>query len=790
MNQPSDADRTHLPLRRARRVDASPADLPVDVRHSTPPRPEAPLRPPAGAPNVLVVLIDDMGFGASSAFGGPCEMPTAERMAAQGVRFTRFHTTALCSPTRQALLTGRNHHTVNMGVIAEVATAARGYTGVRPDDCATLAQVLRMNGYSTGAFGKMHQTPPWETSPAGPFDRWPTGEGFDRFYGFLGGDTHQFTPALVDGTTPIEPPRTPEEGYHLSEDLVDQVIGWTSTLGALTPDKPWFAYLAFGATHAPHHAPQSYLDSYRGAFDHGYDEQRARTFARQQELGVVGPDAELTAPNPHIPLYADLDEDSRRVGNRLFEAYAAMATHADDQVDRLLRALEEQGVLDDTLVLYVLGDNGASAEAGAFGTFNEMAYQNDVAMTTAQIQERLDEVGGPTAFNHVPAGWAHAMNTPYQWSKIVASHWGGTRTGMIARLPGRVPAGEVRHQFTHVIDVVPTILELAGLPVPTSVNGIDQAPLEGTSFLYALDDADAAERHRTQYFEIAGNRGIYHDGWTAVTQHLLPWPDRTYPVPAFDGDTWELYAPGDWTQAHDVAAEMPEKLRELQDRFLVEAARYHVLPLDDRQRERFDPRVAGRQDLVGDRTRMVLRPGMTRLNENTVLNVKNTSFRATASLTLPEDAPASGVVLAQGGGFGGWVIYLDAGVPVYVHNFVGLELFTVRGTSALPAGEQTLVLDFVYDGGGAGRGGTATFRLGRGEDATVLGSGRVERTVPALFSFDEGLDVGLDSLDPVVAGYPTPQGRFSGTVHQVVLDIDPGAEHDEEMVVRARYRRQ
>lgn len=779
MTDPQTLDRHRLPIARPE----PPQDMAVDARDAERREPQPPLRPPAGAPNVLVVLIDDMGFGASSAFGGPCEMPAAERMAAEGVRFSRFHTTALCSPTRQALLTGRNHHTANMGVIAEVATSARGYTGVRPDDCATLAQVLRMNGYSTGAFGKMHQTPPWETSPAGPFDRWPTGEGFDTFYGFLGGDTHQFTPALVDGTTPIEPPRTPEEGYHLSEDLVDRVIDWTGTLTALTPDKPWFAYLAFGATHAPHHAPASYLQRYRGRFEHGYDRQRELTFARQQELGLVPEDAELTPPNRLIPLYDELSDDDRTVGNRLFEAYAAMASHVDDQVARLVGALEEQGVLDDTLVLYILGDNGASAEAGAFGTFNEMAYQNDILMTTDQIKERLDDIGGPHAFNHVPAGWAHAMNTPYQWSKIVASHWGGTRTGMIARLPGRVPAGEVRHQFTHVIDVVPTVLELAGLPAPTQVNGVTQTPLEGTSFAYALEEPAAPERHRTQYFEIAGNRGIYHDGWTAVTQHVLPWPDRSIPTPNLAEDTWELYGPDDWTQARDLATEMPEKLRELQDRFLIEAATYHVLPLDDRQRERFDPRIAGRQDLMAGRTRMVLRPGMTRLNENTVLNVKNTSFTLTCSLVLPED-PASGVVIAQGGGFGGWALHLEAGVPVYVHNYVGLEVFTVRADRALPTGERTLLLRFDYDGGGTGRGGEVSFVV----DGDEIGRGRVDRTVPAIFSFDEGLDIGLDSLDPVT-GYATPGGRFTGTIREVVVDIAPDAEHDPDLVLRARYRR-
>lgn len=777
----AEPDRHRLPVVRLE----EPGDTPLDARDATPPALAAPLRPPAGAPNVLVILIDDMGFGASSAFGGPCEMPVAERMAAEGTAFTRFHTTALCSPTRQALLTGRNHHTVNMGVIAEIATSARGYTGIRPDDCATLAQVLRLNGYSTGAFGKMHQTPPWETSTAGPFDRWPTGEGFEKFYGFLGGDTHQYTPALIDGTTQIEPPRTPEEGYHLSEDLADQLIAWTGALRALTPDKPWFGYLAFGATHAPHHVPRPYLERYRGRFDQGYDRQREETFTRQKQLGVVPPDADLTAPNAYIPPWDDLTDDDRYVGTRLFEAYAGMATHTDDQVARVLAALEEQGVLDDTLVFYVLGDNGSSAEAGPYGTFNEMAYQNNVLMTTDDIRPHVEEIGGPTAFNHMPAGWAQAMNTPYQWSKIVASHWGGTRTGMIVRWPGHVPPGEVRAQFTHVIDLVPTVLELTGIPMPHQVNGVDQHPLEGVSFAYALGDPDAPERHRTQYFEIGGNRGIYHDGWTAVTQHFLPWPDPAWHTPGLTEDRWELYAPEDWTQAHDVAAQFPAKLRELQERFLVEAAKYHVLPIDDRERERFDPRIAGRPDLMAGRTTMTLRPGMTRLNENTVLNVKNTSFTVTARLTLPDD-PAQGVVVAQGGGFGGWCVYFLDGRLSYAHNWLGLRTFVVRSDAPLSAGDHEVRLRFDYDGGGAGRGGLVRLEC----DESEVGRGRIERTVPGIFSFDEGMDVGLDSLDPVVGDYATAKGRFTGRIETVVIDIAPGAEHDPDLVLRARFRKQ
>jgi arylsulfatase A-like enzyme len=774
-------DRHHLPINGW----VGPTDTPVDARDAVRPDPAAPLRPPAGAPNILIVLIDDMGFGASSAFGGPCEMPHAERLAAQGARFNRFHTTALCSPTRQAMLTGRNHHTVNMGAIAELATAVPGYTGVRPDSCATIAQVLKMNGYSTGAFGKMHQTPPWETSPSGPFDRWPVGDGFEKFYGFIGGDTHQFTPALVEGFTPIDPPATAEEGYHLSEDIVDQAISWIGNLNALTPDKPWFTYLSFGATHAPHHSPQEYRDRYRGRFEHGYDRQRELTFARQKELGVIPNDAELTESTSRIPAWTELTDDDRMVGTRLFEAYAAMATHTDDQVGRLVDALEGMGVLDDTLVIYILGDNGSSAEAGPYGTSNEMAYQNNVLMTTDDIKDHLDEIGGPKSFNHMPAGWAHAMCTPYQWSKIVASHWGGTRTGMIARYPDRIPAGAIRSQFTHVIDVVPTILELTGLPFPRQVNGIDQKPLEGHSFVYAFEDATAAETHRTQYFEIGGNRGIYHDGWSAVTLHSLPWPDPDYQTPALAADTWELYGPDDWTQAHDLAADNPTKLRDLQDRFLIEATKYNVLPLDDRQRERFDPSIAGRPDLTAGRTSMTFRPGMTRLNENTVLNVKNRTFTVTAALTLG-DEPTEGAVVAQGGGFGGWCLYFLNGVPSYAHNFVGLQIYTVRADSALGSGDHTIEMRFDYDGGGAGKGGTVTLLA----DGAPIGSGRVEKTVPALFSFDDAFDVGMDNLEPVVPDYATEKGRFSGTIHQVVIDIDPQAHHDPDLVLQARYRRQ
>ena len=763
-----------------------PHDTPMVATEAKTPPPAEFLRPPAGAPNVLIVLIDDMGFGTSSAFGGPVHMPTAERFAREGLQFTRFHTTALCSPTRQALLTGRNHHPVNMGGISEIATAFPGNTGVRPDTCATIAQILKGNGYSTGAFGKMHQTPAWESSPAGPFDRWPIGDGFEKFYGFLGGDCNQYVPPLFDGVTPINPPKSPEEGYHLTEDLVDQVIKWTGGLHSLVPDKPWFTYLSFGATHAPHHVPKEWVDKYKGKFDHGYTKQREITFARQKELGVVPEDAELTAPTEWLPSWDELSDDDRKVSLRLMETYAGFAEHVDHHVGRLMQALEERGVLDNTLVLYILGDNGASAEAGPYGTFNEMAYQNNVLMTSKDILPHLDEIGSPSSFNHFPSGWAHAMNTPYQWSKIVASHWGGTRTGMLARYPkGISAAGEKRFQFTHVIDIVPTILEVAGLPAPDFVDGIQQKPLEGVSMAYCFDDGTVTDRHVTQYFEIGCNRGIYHEGWTAVTRHFLPWPDPNDRIGSVYDDTWELYGPDDYTQAHNLADKDPVMLRKLQDRFLIEASKYNVLPLDPRQRERFDARIAGRPDLLNGRTTMTLYAGMGRLNENCVPNVKNTSFTVTASVVLP-DEPAQGAIIAQGGKFGGWCLYFRDGHPAFGYNWVGLESVVIKADSTIGPGAHVVCIEFDYDGGGAGKGGTARVLV---DDAKVA-EGRVEKTVPGVFSFDDFLDIGEDTGESVVDDYAAHGGVFNGTIHEVTIDVAPDAHHDHDLMVRSKYAKQ
>ena len=660
--------------------------LPFDARD-----PEAsfppikPLQPPAGAPNVLVILLDDVGFAASSAFGGPCSTPVAERLAADGLKYNRFHTTALCAPTRAALLAGRNHHTLGMGVITELATSAPGYSTVRPNTCAPLAQTLRLNGYSTAQFGKCHEVPVWQTSPMGPFDAWPTGGGgFEYFYGFIGGETNQYYPAIYEGTTAVEPDRTPEEGYHFTEDMTDKAIGWVRQQKSLMPDKPFFMYYAPGATHAPHHVPTEWSDKYRGRFDAGWDALREETLARQKELGLVPADTELTARHEEIPAWEDMPEELRPVLARQMEVYAGFLEHTDHHVGRLVDALEDLGVLDDTLVYYILGDNGASAEGTINGSFNEMFIFNgaDGLETPEYVTAHMDELGTPTAYNHYAVGWAHAMDTPYQWTKQVASHWGGTRNGTIVHWPGGFTAkGETRAQFHHVIDVAPTVLEAAGLPEPTMVDGVVQRPMEGVSMAYSFDDGAAAERHETQYFEMFCNRGIYHQGWTAVTRHSTPWV--MVPLPPLEDDVWELYDTNtDWSQAHDLAAELPEKLAELQELWLSEARKYNVLPLDDRRIERFNADLAGRPELVSGTTQ-TLYGGMGRLTESSVLNIKNKSHAVTAEVVVPE-AGAEGVIIAQGGAFAGWSLYVKDGRPRYCYNLFGLQRFTTEGDRADP----------------------------------------------------------------------------------------------------------
>jgi arylsulfatase A-like enzyme len=742
--------------------------------------PIQPLRPPAGAPNVLVVLLDDVGFAASSAFGGPCHTPTAERLAADGLTFNRFHTTALCSPTRAALLSGRNHHSVGMGGITEIATSAPGYSSFRPKSCAPLAETLKLNGYATAQFGKCHEVPVWETSPLGPFDNWPSGGGgFEYFYGFIGGETNQYYPAMYEGTTPVEPDKTPEEGYHFTEDMTDKAIGWIRQQKALMPDKPFFAYFAPGATHAPHHVPVEWSAKYKGSFDNGWDVLREETLARQKELGVVPPETELTARPEEIPAWKDIPDDLKPVLSRQMEVYAGFLEHTDHHVGRLVDALEDLGILEDTLVYYVIGDNGASAEGTPRGTFNELAVLNGVSAleTTEFMVSRIDEFGTPSAYNHYAVGWAHAMDTPYQWTKQVASHWGGTRNGTLVHWPNGIEAkGEIRSQFHHVIDVAPTVLEAAGIPEPKAVNGIPQRPIEGVSMRYCFDDGAAAERRETQYFEMFCNRGIYDKGWTAVTRHSTPWV-MVAELPAFADDTWELYDTNvDWSQANDLAAEMPEKLEELKALFMEEAGKYNVLPLDDRRVERFNSDLAGRPTLITGNSQLLF-GGMTRLTEHAVLNLKNKSHSVTAAVQVPEDG-AEGVIVSQGGAFAGWSLYVKNGRPKYSYNLFGLQRFSVEGETEIPPGTHQVRMEFSYDGGGLAKGGTVALYV----DGDKTGEGRVEATVPMLFSADETCDVGSDTASPVTDDYTVEGSRFTGTVEWVQLDIAEAAEDLDHLI--------
>ena len=739
------------------------------------------LRPPPGAPNILVILIDDAGFGAASAFGGPCQTPNAERLAARGLKYNRFHTTALCSPTRQALLTGRNHHSVGMGGITEIATGAPGYNSVLRNTASPIARTLKLNGYATAQFGKCHEVPVWETSPAGPFDAWPTGGGgFEYFYGFIGGEAHQWYPSLYEGTIPIEVEKTPEEGYHLMADMTDKAIAWVGQQKALIPDKPFFMYFAPGATHAPHHVPKEWADKYKGKFDAGWDKLREETFARQKALGVIPQDCELTVRHPQIPSWDDTPDELKPVLRRQMEVYAGFLEYADHHIGRLLDSLDHLHLLDDTLVYYIIGDNGASAEGTLNGTYNEMInFNGAAAIETPQfLMDRIDKLGGPESYNHFAVAWAHAMNTPYQWTKQVASHWGGTRNGTIVHWPSGIKGqGELRSQFHHVIDVAATLLEAAGIPEPLSVNGVQQTPIEGVSMLYSFNDPAAAERHETQYFEMFGNRGIYHKGWTAVTRHKTPWILQGEKTPAFDDDVWELYDTSkDWSQANDLSKQMPEKLHELQRLWLIEAVRYNVLPLDDNIGARMNSDLAGRPVLIKGK-RQLLFGGMGRLSENSVLNMKNKSHAVTAEITVPP-AGAEGVIIAQGGNIGGWSLYAKGGKLKYCYNLLGVRYFYVEADSPLPAGDHQVRMEFAYDGGGLGKGGAVTLYV----DGQPVGIGKVDATAAVVFSADDGCDVGRDTGAPVSEDYGPHGNAFTGVVKGVELAIDDAADSADHVV--------
>jgi arylsulfatase A-like enzyme len=733
----------------------------LDARDAkAPPRFE--VRAPEGAPNVVIVLIDDIGFGASSSFGGPIRMPTLEKMAGRGLRYNRFHTTALCSPTRVALLTGRNHHVNNAGAIMELATGFPGNTGIRPGSVTPLAQILRLNGFSTAAFGKYHETPPWEVSTSGPFDRWPTGSGFDKFYGFIGGETNQWAPAIFDGVTRVEHDMSPT--YHFTTDMTNQAIKWVSAQHSLTPDKPFYLYFATGATHAPHHVPREWVAKYKGEFAGGWDKLREATFARQKAMGVIPAGTRLTPRPKEIPAWDDMSADQKRLFERQMETFAGFAEHTDHEVGRLVAQLEALGELDNTLFFYIVGDNGASAEGGPEGTYNEMMALNGIVGTYDQMAGHVEDWGAPTTFPHYAIGWAWATNTPFQWTKQVASHFGGTRNGMVLSWPAHIKAsGEIRSQFHHVIDVAPTALEATGIPEPKMVNGIEQRAMDGVSMLYSTDAAQAPGRRKTQYFEMFGNRAIYHEGWVAATRHSIPW--LIAPLPALADDVWELYnVDQDFSEADDLAAKNPDKLRELQALFMQEAERNHVLPIDDRRVERFVPSIAGRPDLLNGRTSMTVFDGMTGIMENAFINVKGVRHSITAEVVVP-DAKTEGVIIAQAGYFGGWSLYMKGGRAVHDYNFFGLAHTKVASKTPLAAGSHTIVYEFVPDEAKPGTGGRSILSV----DGQVVAEGHIPKTQPFAFSGDEGVDVGFDNETMVSDDYRPGATDFQGEIVKVTV---------------------
>lgn len=739
----------------------------LDVRNTVPPK-RFQVTPPEGAPNVVIVLIDDLGLGATNTFGGPIQTPTMDKLAGNGLKYNNFHTTALCSPTRMALKTGRNHHTCNTGSIMETATAYPGNTGALPKSVAPLAEMLRLNGYSTAAFGKWHETAAWETSVSGPFDRWPTHQGFDKFYGFIGGETDQWAPLIYDGVKKVNPPIM--EDYHFTTDMTNQAINWVKAQQSMTPDKPFFVYFSTGAVHAPHHVSKEWSDRYKGKFDQGWDEIREATVKRMKTMGIIPKNTNLAPKPKDIKDWNKLTDNERKLFARQAEVFAGFMEMTDYEVGRLVDAIEEIGEMDNTMVLFIAGDNGTSAEGGMVGMFNEMTYFNGVAEKVEDLLPLMDDWGLENTFPHMAAGWAVAFDAPFTWTKQVASDFGGTRNGMIVHYPqGIKEKSGIRTQFSHVTDIAPTILEAAGLPEPKVVNGVPQIPMAGTSLLYSFNDAKAAERHTIQYFEMFGNRAIYNNGWFARTIHRAAWQNSN--LPPLNSDVWDLYNVGeDFSLTKNLASKYPEKLEELKSLFMAEAEKYHVLPIDDRTIERTNAALAGRPDLLGDRKSLLLYEGMEGMMENTFMNIKNKSFTVTADIEVPAGG-AKGVILTQGGRFGGWSVYLNDGKPSFIYNFLGLENFVIASESKLPVGKTTVTFDFMYDGGGLGKGGDVTVLV----DGKSVAKGRVEKTQPYIFSADETADVGLDNQTPVAVteniGYGPVETRFTGKIHKVLLEV-------------------
>ena len=761
-------DRTVLPL-------AEPTYPPItelDVRKAAPPPRFEPKVPP-GAPNVLVILLDNLGYGATKPFGGVINMPTLKRLAETGLIYNNFHTTPLCSPSRMALLTGRNAHSANMGSVAEIATAFPGQTAERPLSVAPLAEVLKLNGYSTAMFGKTHEFTPWELSVSGPFESWPTGSGFERFYGTLSAEADLFAPVLTDNTTLVDLPDDPD--YYYPTDLADHAISWMRAQKTMTPDKPFFIYYASPGTHAPSQVPKEWLDKYKGKFDEGWDKAREQTLARQKALGIVPPNTQLT-PKPlqtEMPDWDKLSDGEKKVFTRQQEIFAAYAEEADHEIGRLVQAIDDLGAMDNTLIIYITGDNGASANGGRNGRFNSLTSYNQISETIADQLRHLDEFGGPHSDMTPPLGWAIADDTPFAYAQGTASY-GGTTNGVVINWPKAIKAhGDIRPQYHHLIDIAPTILEAAGLPQPKVVNGTPQKPIEGVSMVYTFKDAQAKSPHTVQYTEFIGNRGIYKDGWYAMTLHKAPWEKEARSA-SFDQDQWELYnTTEDFSCAIDLAAKYPDKLKEMQATFLEEAIKHNVLPLDDRSYERFNAALAGRPDLMGGRTSLTVYPGMIGMKEDTFINVKNRSHSITADVEIPKTG-AAGVMIAQGGTHAGWSFYVKDDKPKFAYNYLG-SVTTIASTESLPAGRVTVSYDFVYDGGKPGAGGTGTIFINGKKVAT----GRIEHTIPFLFGM-ETADVGRDLYTPVTSDYAKSTNGFTRIIDKITIELKKMNSAEEE----------
>ncbi|HET9647742.1 MAG TPA: arylsulfatase [Microlunatus sp.] len=790
-------DRSHLPIpdstfagRVGRTLAGSEPDWSI-VRDVT---------PPEGAPNVLVVLIDDAGYGQASTFGGPIESPTLERLADDGLRYTGFHVTALCSPTRAALLTGRNHHAVGFGSIGELAGPFPGYSAVVPKDSAPFPKVLQLNGYSTAGIGKWHLSPSAVQGPAGPFDRWPSGWGFDYFWGFLGGESGQYDPLIVENTSVDQVYGGPtDRSFYLPEALTDKAIAWLHGVRAHKADKPWFMYYSTGCAHAPHHVPKEWADKYAGRFDGGWDAMREETIERQKRLGVVPADTVLTERPDAFPAWDSLSEAERTLYARQMEVYAGYQENADHHVGRLIDELARMGELDNTLVFYIWGDNGASMEGTLTGSFNELTMQNGVPLTSEQqlalIEQHggLESWGGPETAPHCSAAWAWAGNTPFQWGKQVASYLGGTRNPMVVHWPGRIAdRGGLRTQFTHVTDLGPTILEVAGVPAPVSVDGIEQSPLGGTSLAYTFDAAAAPERHTTQYFEIYGNRGIYADGWWAASMlPRIPW-DATpatiarFAPQLFDPDQleWELYyLPDDFSQARNLAADHPAKVRELEALWWAEAERNKVLPL-----------LAGMSAFFGMVPPLSGQSGWTywgadvqNVSPGTMPPIMNRSYSITADVTIPPEG-AEGVLMAAFDHLGGFSLYVDEGRLRHTYCFMGVETYRQESDRTVPSGDVRLRIDIDADAPVMGPPATVTLSF----DDEVVGTGRLERTVPIMFSGYAGMDIGRDNGEVVETAYgDRAPFAFTGTIHRVVVEVrrpgDPGVHQATTAAQHARH---